>query len=72
MQEARKIHVCECPDCVQSEDHPDKVLYRQMNVFLSRLNEQAHCACGLSNAPPFAANPPFGRDFATCGGGGHI
>lgn len=40
MQEAREIHQCQCPNCSQSGDHPDKVLHRQMNVFLSRLNEQ--------------------------------
>ncbi len=38
---ARKaIHQCECPICQQSGDHPDKELHYQMNLFLSRLDEQ--------------------------------
>jgi hypothetical protein len=40
MQEAEKIHECQCPNCVEQEDYPDRVLHRQINVFLSRLNEQ--------------------------------
>ena len=40
MQDARKIHQCQCPNCLEQEGHPDKVLHRQINVFLLRLNEQ--------------------------------
>lgn len=40
MQEAREIYQCQCPSCAEQEDHPDKVLHRQINVFLSRLDEQ--------------------------------
>jgi hypothetical protein len=35
-----KIHQCQCPICSQPGDHPDKVLHHQMNVLLSRLDEQ--------------------------------
>ncbi len=34
------IHHCECAICRQSESHPDQVLHRQMNLFMSRLDEQ--------------------------------
>lgn len=34
------IHQCECSICSQPEDHPDKLLHHQMNVLLSRLDEQ--------------------------------
>ncbi len=36
----RTIHQCECPSCQQPGDHSDKELHRQMNLFLSRLDEQ--------------------------------
>jgi hypothetical protein len=35
-----KIHECECDDCRQAGDHPLKELHRQMNLFISRLDEQ--------------------------------
>ena len=34
------IHQCECAICQQSKSHPDQVLHRQMNLFMSRLDEQ--------------------------------
>jgi len=34
------IHVCCCPICQGSGDHPDKLVHRQMNLLLSRLDEQ--------------------------------
>jgi hypothetical protein len=34
------IHQCECPVCQQSESHPDQVQHQQMNLFISRLDEQ--------------------------------
>ena len=34
------VHQCQCPVCLLSESHPDQVLHRQMNLFLSRLDEQ--------------------------------
>ena len=38
-----KIHSCQCPHCQQEADHPDKTLHQQMNLFLSRLDEQQRC-----------------------------
>ena len=37
---ARAVHRCACARCQQPGDHPDKELHRQMNLFLSRLDEQ--------------------------------
>jgi uncharacterized protein with PhoU and TrkA domain len=37
---AAKIHVCKCPHCQQEALHRDKKLHHQMNLFLSRLDEQ--------------------------------
>ena len=34
------IHQCECAICQQSKSHPDQVLHRQMNLLMSRLDEQ--------------------------------
>jgi len=34
------VNICQCPICQSSNEHPDKILHRQMNLFLSRLNEQ--------------------------------
>ena len=30
---------CQCPHCQQQDAHPERVLHRRMNVFLSRLDE---------------------------------
>jgi hypothetical protein len=35
-----QVHECECPQCEQTADHPDKRRHHQMNLFFSRLNEQ--------------------------------
>jgi hypothetical protein len=35
-----KVHACQCFHCQQEAFHPDKKLHREMNLFLSRLNEQ--------------------------------
>jgi hypothetical protein len=35
-----QVHECQCPNCQQTQDHPEWELHRQMNVFLNRLNEQ--------------------------------
>lgn len=35
-----QVHECQCPECIQSKDQPGWQLHHQMNVFLSRLNEQ--------------------------------
>jgi hypothetical protein len=34
------VHVCQCPTCQQPDDHPDKKFHAQMNLLLSRLDEQ--------------------------------
>lgn len=34
------IQQCQCPNCQQETVHPDHILHRQMNLFLSRLDEQ--------------------------------
>lgn len=34
------VHQCECENCRQAGDHPDKELHHQMNLLLSRLDEQ--------------------------------
>ncbi len=34
------IHQCQCPTCQQEAAHPDQALHRQMNLLLSRLDEQ--------------------------------
>jgi hypothetical protein len=36
----KPVHQCVCSNCVSSEDHPEKELHHQMNLFLSRLDEQ--------------------------------
>lgn len=38
MQDA--IRQCQCPDCSQDGEHPNKEIHRQMNLLLSRLDEQ--------------------------------
>jgi len=35
-----EIHHCQCPHCRHSPDHPDWQLHHQMNLLLSRLDEQ--------------------------------
>lgn len=39
MQEAA-LRQCQCPDCLQPDDHPNKDLHRDMNLLVSRLDEQ--------------------------------
>jgi hypothetical protein len=36
----KSIHQCECANCLRAEDHPDQRLHRQMNLLVSRLDEQ--------------------------------
>ena len=36
----QEVHQCQCPDCLGSVPHPDQGLHRQMNLLLSRLDEQ--------------------------------
>lgn len=35
-----EVHQCECPHCQQETPHADQELHRQMNLLLSRLDEQ--------------------------------
>ncbi|MGD8406244.1 MAG: hypothetical protein PVJ21_21495 [Anaerolineales bacterium] len=35
-----KLHVCQCVNCQNAGEHPDKKLHQQMNLLLSRLDEQ--------------------------------
>ena len=34
------IHPCQCRTCQQKADHPDKVIHHQINLVMSRLDEQ--------------------------------
>ena len=34
------IYSCQCPNCQGDTPHPGRELHRQMNVLLSRLDEQ--------------------------------
>jgi hypothetical protein len=36
----KSIHQCECVNCLRAEAHPDKRLHQQMNLLVSRLDEQ--------------------------------
>src|SRR6266581_1944879 len=38
--EPSPIRVCQCPTCQQAGDHPDKQRHRQINTFVSCLDEQ--------------------------------
>ena len=35
-----EVHQCQCPHCQQEAAHPDQALHHQMNLLLSRLDEQ--------------------------------
>ena len=37
---SNNVRQCQCPNCLQSPDHPDWQLHHQTNLFLSRLDEQ--------------------------------
>ena len=37
---SKPVYQCQCPDCQQSGEHPNKDLHHQMNLLLSRLDEQ--------------------------------
>jgi hypothetical protein len=34
------IHACQCSNCQPGSEHPDQRLHQQMNLLLSRLDEQ--------------------------------
>jgi hypothetical protein len=35
-----EVHQCECPHCQQETNHPDQELHGQVNLLLSKLDEQ--------------------------------
>jgi hypothetical protein len=35
-----EVHNCQCVQCLQESEHPDKKLHQQINLLLSRLDEQ--------------------------------
>jgi len=34
------VYRCGCPNCTKGSEHPDKLLHHQLNLLLSRMNEQ--------------------------------
>jgi hypothetical protein len=34
------VHECGCPKCSPGHNHPDRILHRNLNLVLSRLDEQ--------------------------------
>lgn len=40
MDSKLEVYKCQCPICRQEATHPDKELHHQINLFLSRLDEQ--------------------------------
>jgi hypothetical protein len=36
----RDVYPCQCPHCTVPEPHPDREVHRQMNLLMSRLDEQ--------------------------------
>jgi hypothetical protein len=34
------VQACACPDCRSGQDHPDRQLHHQINLLMSRLDEQ--------------------------------
>lgn len=35
-----EVHTCQCAHCLGGNEHPDKKLHQQINLLLSRLDEQ--------------------------------
>jgi hypothetical protein len=35
-----RVRVCQCPHCQQGADHPNKEHHKQINLLMSRLDEQ--------------------------------
>ena len=36
----KEFHQCQCELCQSNQDHPEKVIHHQINVVMSRLDEQ--------------------------------
>jgi hypothetical protein len=34
------VHQCQCPECREAIPHPEQILHQQMNLLMSRLDEQ--------------------------------
>jgi hypothetical protein len=34
------VHSCQCPDCLAGYDHPERQRHHQINLLMSRLDEQ--------------------------------
>lgn len=34
------IHECQCENCQQAEEHPEQRIHQQMNLLISRMDEQ--------------------------------
>lgn len=39
----QEVYHCQCPNCLGQEHHPDQAIHEQMNLLLSRLDEQQRC-----------------------------
>lgn len=37
---AEEIHQCKCRICESNQEHPDKMMHHQMNLLMSRMDEQ--------------------------------
>ena len=35
-----EVHICQCAHCQGTGEHPDKKVHKQINLLMSRLNEQ--------------------------------
>lgn len=35
-----RVHHCQCPTCQSQAEHPDKLIHHQINLILSRTDEQ--------------------------------
>ena len=36
----KDVHQCQCPHCLGADPHPEQPIHRQINLLLSRLDEQ--------------------------------
>jgi len=37
---SKAMHQCQCPHCQREDEHPDQLRHRQINLLMSRLDEQ--------------------------------
>lgn len=50
MSEELIIHECECPECQNEEAHPEREHHRQINLLMSRMDEQQKRWCAAVEA----------------------